>query len=584
MLRGVILDRRSKKSGPGAGRGWSRSALACMHLICVLLASGFEVSCTSEPVYLGVSDDVSSLAEEPSPFCAGADRCFLDDGLSDEDVDAFRSFYEQANLEVAPSHEPAPTWVYPLSFSVHPNNLGLISLHFLRAQEEQHAFEVSVQGQEKSFRMFVPCLSAGGNGCVYRAPEGFWIELATEFAGQTVEIHLRALGLRGVSSASQVTITFSPQPVEGGLYYWSAELRGIYRLPFGGRQAVPFVAPGTEENPDECAGCHSVSRDGGTIALIFGSADPEASFFENAAFSGGLRVARVTSPQDPIFLPAVDEPGEGGMVALSSDGSRVASAYDFKIALRNTDTGELLSEESRLLGKMPFFPEFSPDNTQLVLTLSDLADTEIAVRNGSIAIVSVEGDRFGAVTELVPAEAGTIFYYPTWSPDGKWVAYVSGPASVGDEGKSYDQDHAELKLVSVQTGATFDLRRASGPLASTSTWPKFAPFSQCASGVDLCSEEERVFFLSYSSKRPYGLLANQPGDEPTSQLWMSAISVSQAREGEDPSSAPIWVPYQSPTSRNHLGFWTEALRCNAAYPCGPGFKCNAGGACEAVVR
>jgi hypothetical protein len=134
--------------------------------------------------------------------------------------------------------------------------------------------------------------------------------------------------------------------------------------------------------------------------------------------------------------------------------------------------------------------------------------------------------------------------------------------------------------VSVDTGEIFELEGASGPLNSTSTWPKFAPFSQCENSASNCPDAP-VFFLSYSSKRQYGLVTNQPGQYIRSQLWMSALFISRTKSSEDPSSPPFWVPYQSPDTSNHLGYWTSALRCNATYGCGEQQLCVDG---ECIVR
>ena len=270
-------------------------------------------------------------------------------------------------------------------------------------------------------------------------------------------------------------------------------------------------------------------------------------------------------------------------MTLSSNGSRAVVSYDFQLALRDTQSGAVLDQVSELNGLIPYFPEFSPDDRSLVVTLTDVVDTQIAVRGGGIFLVNIEDDSFGEVTELVPEEEGFAHYYPTWSPDGRWVAFVTGPVNGTSNSKSYDQPNSRLRLVSIQTGQVWELGAATGPAGSTSTWPKFAPFEQCEANWNGCAPDERVFFLTFSSKRPYGLVANQSGDTRISQLWLSSISAKKALAGEDPSNAPIWLPYQSIDQLNHLAYWTEALRCNDAYPCGPGQRCTSG-RCEIILK
>src|SRR6185503_8031194 len=56
-------------------------------------------------------------------------------------------------------------------------------------------------------------------------------------------------------------------PVRGALYYWSAANREIKRATFGAHHAVPFITPSSPTNEFACVACHSVSRDGKTIAF-----------------------------------------------------------------------------------------------------------------------------------------------------------------------------------------------------------------------------------------------------------------------------------------------------------------------------
>lgn len=535
------------------------------------LLGALVFACTSDPAYLGIETE-SSGKDTPDNSVLCDEDCFIDESLNGKEIEIFR--------QASDPSIPAPIWEYPLSDSVHPNNLFLLTLHFRRSEASQVLFEVVLEAPSGRRQLYIPCLSAGGDSCTYQVAESFWLEAANQFAGESATLTLRAAGDRRVSSAASIQISFSDEPVEGGLYYWSSAGWSLYRLVFGGRQAVAYITPPEQR----CVGCHAVSRDGGTIAFTEGSAVAGAPIEDNAAFDGGLNVALVTTPSTPSISPPADGPSDSGMVTLSSEGSRAVAAYDYGLTLRDTKSGETLDHVDQLSGMTPFFPEYSPDNQALAVTLTDRVDSEIAVRGGGIYLVSMTPFSFGTATELVPEETGYAHYYPTWSPDGQWIAFVTGPVDGITNSKSYDEPNARLRIASVETGQVLELEAATGPPGSTSTWPKFAPFEQCADRVGKCSPEERIFFLTFSSKRPYGVATNQPGEVRVAQLWMSSISVADALVGEDPSSPPIWVPYQSVTSRNHLAYWTEALRCNDAYPCGPGQLCTSDGRCEVEIR
>src|SRR4030095_13287520 len=111
----------------------------------------------------------------------------------------------------------------------------------------------------------------------------------------------------------------------------------------------------------------------------------------------------------------------------------------------------------------------------MVLTRSNQADVEWSVRSGDIAILPYNGGQFGPARVIVPG--GTDFhFYPTFSPDGKWVAFASAPGSA--TGSGYNQGQARLRLVSRDGGQVYELARATQGVGHTSTWPKFAPFIQ----------------------------------------------------------------------------------------------------------
>jgi hypothetical protein len=86
-------------------------------------------------------------------------------------------------------------------------------------------------------------------------------------------------------------------------------------------------------------------------------------------------------------------------------------------------------------------------------------------------------------------------------------------------------------------------------------------------------------FLTFNSKINYGLVLDNdslaPGDK-LAQLWMSAIDINKLPA--DPSSAPIWLPFQDAGQSSHLGIWTSDVKCRtdvgALPPCDIGQRCD----------
>jgi hypothetical protein len=392
-------------------------------------------------------------------------------------------------------------------------------------------------------------------------------------------------GVMKSSKALPISVTESSL-LNKGFYYWTTvplysgvpndKETGIFRLPFGADHAEPFIMPNTPANDRQCGACHSVSRDGSTIA--FTARNPDSSMDQR---SGVLITARTTRPEDHFIQPAADAVYDTSMMALSSDGRRVLVVYDEQLVLRDASgamPGAVITSltAENLLGKRPYFPEFSPHDDAVVLTLSDQPDSAIAVQSGDIAVIDADltTDTFGVPQILVPSTEQEFHFYPTWSPDGNYIAFASAPHEEvgGAWRKSYDQQLARLRLVRRSDGAVFELAKATPELEKWSTFPKFAPFDP--------NEQGGLMFLTFNSKINYGLvLDNDAQSEPRdriAQLWMSAIDVTKLPE--DPSSAPIWLPFQDATQPSHLGIWTQDVKCRTDVGMGP--PCDIGQECD----
>ena len=203
--------------------------------------SGFmaAAACSDDIEFVGITDQPNEGKNALS--CDEVDGCFKDPTVALHELEIF--------AQPASDENPAPEWAYPLPNSVHPSNLSLLTLQFRRGSSEQTLFELSLVAETGERKFYLPCLSAGGDACTYQVPESFWREAAQQFAGEEVELLLRGARETDVSAASTLRISFSAEAVEGGLYYWSpiyslaSESWGLYRLVFGGRQAVAYIAP-----------------------------------------------------------------------------------------------------------------------------------------------------------------------------------------------------------------------------------------------------------------------------------------------------------------------------------------------------
>jgi hypothetical protein len=100
----------------------------------------------------------------------------------------------------------------------------------------------------------------------------------------------------------------------------------------------------------------------------------------------------------------------------------------------------------------------------------------------------------------------------------------------------------------------------SGTMPYDNSWPRWSPDNGTFRGT-------KLYWLAFSSRRPYGLQVNNGATMSTKpQLWFAAVLVG----GEltlDPSSPPVWLPNQNPTpvgqlpnqtpTGNHVPQWVK---------------------------
>jgi hypothetical protein len=477
-----------------------------------------------------------------------------------------------------PDPNATPVIVYPLAGSMHPINLADITFQWRRGPgAAQTLFRIRARKLSKdTFEFYVPCNDASTQGgvpqmdleCVYHMPPGAWIDLATAAHGESVTVDIAGVdptrpGI--VATSEPMTISFSPEYVAGGFYYWSTSIQGAMRLLFGGRPVQQYIVRNTPTtNPSDCSGCHTVSRDGSTMAFTHGR-DPD----------GALRVIETADATKPLFPPATSH--DSGMTALNRDGSRVLVSYQGKLVLRDTATGNQLGEvPSSFLGspRRGYHPEWSPDDKQIVLTLSSDGTNDVTVSTGGIGILPYNDGAFGPVEEIVSATMEFNFY-PTWSPDGHWIAFATAPVVGGQT--SYRQPQARLRLVNRDTLTIYELKKATVAMGRTATFPKFAPIAQSGG----------LMFLTFNSKNDYGFFVRNNADG-SAQLWITSIDPAKLHQAtDDPSTAPVWLPFQSARERNYLGSWSERIGCRVdgagtSVGCGVNEVCS-NGACAMVT-
>lgn len=450
----------------------------------------------------------------------------------------------------------APTVVYPDPGVLVPPNMNSLDIHFLPGSDSD-LFELRVHTDGLTLRAYFPCTPLGP-GCAF-TPNAEWWKLVAE-AGRGKEIQYTLRGTRAnspasVGSSAPRPILFAEQDIKGGVYYWNAGAGATVRYEFGvSGQKAELYMNAASAGATQCVGCHQLSRDGSRIAIGLDIPAPavmkvydtatKTKFFQKGTSAGG---------------------GGANFFSFFPDNHRIATSNGLWIDLIDADTGAMLKSKLIPSGTMP---DVSPDGNAIAYARptapspcsGDLCSAT-GVSQASLEIVRFKEDQWQPAIPLTPFE-GLNNFYPSFSPEGSFILFNRAAST-----DSFEAKDAEVWAIAAEPGGKpFKLAKAS---TSGDVWPKWAPNVQTWKSGSL-------LWFTFSSRRPYGLRL-AAGE--SAQIWMAAFDLARAKAGEDPSFPAFWLPFQEPTSGNHIAQWVTAIArrsCTTDSDCESSEACTAG--------
>jgi hypothetical protein len=446
-----------------------------------------------------------------------------------------------------PAQEPAI--VYPSHETMFPLNISHIH-HEWMAGGTNDLFRLKFEGAKTTVTVYTTKPQ-------WEPTEEEWDWIAESNRGGSVVLTVSGLNRAApqqIWTSKSITLLYSAAEVEGAIYYWSTGSQGIMKALVSDRTPEKFYTDPKAADAKTCVACHTLSRDGKRLAVNY----------------GGEKIKEVSAPERAAIVPATGAPTRaGGWTTFSPDGKQLLIASNGVLTLIDSDTGEPIGPNNGVVplgGKLATHPDWSGLGDKVVVSLATNAKNK-DMQGGSIAILPYSAGTWGTPQVIVAATGTENNFFPVFSPDSKYIAFVRA------QGSSKDEVTSVLELVPTAGGTPVEMVRlnhrvnnADGVTKVGDSMPTWAP-----------STKPGIFWLAFSSVRAYATL--RAATDKLDQIWIAAVDPSQP----DPGYAAFWAPFQTMPEGNHRAFWTHVegeKQCRCVEACGDGIDNDCDGVAD----
>ncbi len=499
--------------------------------------------------------------------------------------------------------------LYPTDGTIVPPNMNVIETQFDQGKGNT-LFEIDFENAATDVRVETRCnvindvrTNLATSGCAYDLDQTVWDFLAqSNRGGDPLTITVRATDDSGacVATSPGRKISFATEDLLGGIYYWQSVVYGgvqgatggIFRYDFGARGQKPTAFLSPSANVGTCVGCHFLSRDGQKMS--YGADDPDADDEYGDLHASLLDVQSFTVSAQGKVPPGFQTFSPDHKLFLASDGRGMNKSPAFFLFDGNTGAAAVPATVSSGASRGTH-PDWSPDGSSIVfvqpksflsammmmMMMGTMGDDEHFV-GGSLYTMSYANGNFGAPAALLTSQ-GENNYYPTYSPDGQFIAFNRAPSTGKDvTDDAFSNVKARALLLPAKGGNPIDMPALNDNGDLTNSWPRFSPSVQMYKG-------HQIVWVTFSSTRDYGdrvrnsTFVNNlpqvncyPSESPQNpmgskmqplgpechqpQIWMAAIDLTVAASGKgDPSYPAFWLPFQDVTSHNHIAQWVTTI-------------------------
>lgn len=467
----------------------------------------------------------------------------------------------------APIEDPArrATLLYPLNNAVMPQNVSPPDVQWDGgATSTVYRVEVS-----KTMVRAVAYLTHTGAGfrSNWTVDERSWRALAESQPDEPVSVRVDLADARGAVRGAPTSVRLARGSLAGAVYYWDLQAGKILRILDAPTRREDFLPspPRRTSDGSRCVACHAISRDGRYMAAELWEGQGPSTVFD--------LTSNLSTDPAPTRFPT--DRASWVYASFNNDSTRLVANLLGGLFFVDPATGMRVSPRS---GTLPadnaVQPNWSPDGRAIAFVSGFEGPGPTAFERSSLATLPVTGpDAVGASSIVLRGDAlraqpegGDAIAYPSWTPDGRWLAFQHGPFSESDRevpgSTTRRRIPGAIYLMNPAGGTPMRMANATfDGVEHDAFFPNFSPFVQGG-----------FYWVVFFSRRDYGNA--QAGTRGTGrrQLWVSAVSTSP-QVGSDPSSVPYWLPGQDVRSDNVSGFW-------APQPCRPrGASCQVSSEC-----
>lgn len=390
-------------------------------------------------------------------------------------------------------------------------------------------------------------------------PAAVWTALATDTVEQPITVTVRGATLAGnaltsgpeLGSTGDISVAAARAP--GAIVYWTSSggtvLRGFH---IGEETVHDIVKPADDSGTTQCIGCHNSTPDGTYVAY---SATANAGNGDPAAL--GLLTADGTKQRPSFITPSAqtlmartgqEEPSFSALHWQTGDHTAIGTyPISAKFEIIWTDLEAPSTAQGTGWGVIArtgdanaaAYASFAKTQDSIMYVSGPDVTSGVTTSHGNLMIVPY-GNRAGGTPVAISGAATAQYneYYPTWSPDDRFVAFNR----VADGQGSYANPNAEVFVIPSVGGTPLRLAANDPPACSGKTspgiensWPKWAPDT-----TDTASK--RYYWLTFSSTRLGGV----------PQLFVTPIVDEGGVIGTYPA---LYLWNQPATDHNHTPAW-----------------------------